>query len=55
MQNPFLLPKISRLRITEEATGFEALLGYLYLKENWKRMLDLVKIGLGTDLEKEEA
>ena len=28
------------------ATGFEALLGYLYLKKEWKRMLDLVKIGL---------
>ena len=28
------------------ATGFEALLGYLSLKKEWKRMLDLVKIGL---------
>ena len=28
------------------ATGFEALLGYLYLKKEWKRILDLVKIGL---------
>ena len=28
------------------ATGFEALIGYLYLKKEWKRMLDLVKIGL---------
>lgn len=28
------------------ATGFEALLGYLYLKKEWKRMLDLIKIGL---------
>ena len=28
------------------APGFEALLGYLYLKKEWKRMLDLVKIGL---------
>lgn len=28
------------------ATGFEALMGYLYLKKKWKRMLDLVKIGL---------
>ena len=35
------------------ATGFEALIGYLYLKEDWKRMLDLVKIGLDS-LEKEE-
>lgn len=28
------------------ATGFEALMGYLYLKKEWKRMIDLVKIGL---------
>lgn len=28
------------------ATGFEALLGYLYLKKEYKRMTDLVKIGL---------
>jgi ribonuclease-3 family protein len=28
------------------ATGFEALLGYLYLKKEWKRLIDLVKIGL---------
>ncbi|MBA4701341.1 MAG: ribonuclease III [Ruminococcus sp.] len=28
------------------ATGFEALLGYLYLKEDYKRLMDLVKIGL---------
>ena len=34
------------------ATGFEALLGYLYLKKDWKRLLDLVKIGLDS-LERE--
>lgn len=28
------------------ATGFEAVLGYLYLKKDWKRMLDLVKTGI---------
>ena len=28
------------------ATGFEALLGYLYLKKDWKRMLELIKMGL---------
>lgn len=28
------------------ATGFEALMGWLYLKNDWKRMIDLVKIGL---------
>ncbi len=30
------------------ATGFEALMGYLYLKKEWKRMLDLVKMGLSS-------
>lgn len=34
------------------ATGFEALLGYLYLRKEWKRMIDLVKIGLDS-LERE--
>lgn len=28
------------------ATGFEALLGYLYLQKDYRRLLDLVKIGL---------
>lgn len=28
------------------ATGFEALMGYLYLNKEWKRMIDLIKIGL---------
>ena len=28
------------------ATGFEALLGYLYLKKDYKRLLELVKLGL---------
>ncbi len=28
------------------ATGFEALIGYLYLQKEWKRMVDLVKLGL---------
>jgi|InofroStandDraft_1065614.scaffolds.fasta_scaffold60878_1 ribonuclease-3 family protein len=29
-----------------KATGFEALIGYLYLKREWKRMLELIKAGL---------
>ncbi len=28
------------------ATGFEAVMGYLYLKKEWKRMMELVKTGL---------
>lgn len=34
------------------ATGFEALLGYLYLKKEYKRLMELVKIGLDS-LDKE--
>ena len=36
------------------ATGFEALMGWLYLKSDWKRIIDLVKIGLA-HLEKLDA
>ena len=28
------------------ATGFEALMGYLYLKREYRRMLELVKVGI---------
>ena len=28
------------------ATGFEALMGYLYLKKDYKKMIDLIKCGL---------
>ena len=28
------------------ATGFEALVGYLYLKEEFQRLVDIIKIGL---------
>ena len=28
------------------ATGFEALMGYLYLTKQWKRMIDLIRVGL---------
>lgn len=36
------------------ATGFEAVLGFLYLKKEWKRILDLVKIGLDAVKESRE-
>lgn len=32
------------------ATGFEALVGYLYLKEDYTRMLTLVRMGIGEDI-----
>lgn len=34
------------------ATGFEALIGYLYLKHDYKRLTELVSIGLGSMEEK---
>ena len=33
-------------RITAGLRGFEALMGYLYLSGNIKRMIDLMKAGL---------
>ena len=35
------------------ATGFEALIGYLYLRKEYERLMELVKIGL-ENLKKEE-
>ena len=32
------------------ATGFEALMGYLYLKEDYTWMLTLVRMGIGEDI-----
>lgn len=32
------------------ATGFEALMGYLHLKEDYTRMLTLVRMGIGEDI-----
>ena len=32
------------------ATGFEALMGYLYLKEDYTRMLTLNRMGIGEDI-----
>jgi len=32
------------------ATGFEALMGYLYLKEDFQRIVTLVRVGIGEDV-----
>ena len=37
------------------ATGFEALMGYLYLKRDWARMLTLIRAGLDSLEAGEEA
>ena len=42
----FTMAKNATMSDYRKATGFEALMGYLYLKKDWKRLLDLVKIGL---------
>ena len=34
------------------ATGFEAVMGYLYLKQDWKRMIDLAKVGIENGVKK---
>ena len=31
------------------ATGFEALMGYLYLKEDFGRIIELARAGIGED------
>lgn len=36
------------------ATGFEALMGYLYLQNDWKRMIDLIKLGMDSLKHEEE-
>ena len=49
----YTMAKNATMSDYRKATGCEALLGYLYLKKEWKRMLDLVKIGLDSLKEKE--
>ena len=43
---PYHTAKHASRREYLEATGFEALVGYLYLKGNYQRMIDLIKLGL---------
>lgn len=44
------MPKHAAMADYRRATGFEALIGYLYLKEEIGRMLDLIHLGLGEEL-----
>lgn len=48
----FLLQKNQSITDYRRATGFEALLGYLYLKQEYERLIKLVTIGLES-IEKE--
>lgn len=42
----YTMAKNASMSDYRRATGFEALMGYLYLEERWERMLELIKIGI---------
>ena len=42
----FTMAKNASMSDYRRATGFEALMGQLYLTEKWDRMLELIKIGI---------
>lgn len=42
----YTMAKNASMSDYRRATGFEALMGYLYLTEQWERMLELIKTGL---------
>lgn len=42
----YTMAKNATMSDYRRATGFEALMGYLYLAERWERMLELIKIGI---------
>lgn len=42
----FTTAKNATMSDYRRATGFEALMGYLYLTEQWERMLELIRIGI---------
>ena len=42
----FTMAKNASMSDYRRATGFEALMGHLYLTEQWDRMLELTKIGI---------
>ncbi len=42
----FTMAKNASMSDYRRATGFEALMGYLYLTGQWDRMLELIKIGI---------
>lgn len=42
----YTMAKNATMSDYRRATGFEALMGYLYLMEQWERMLELIKLGM---------
>ena len=45
-QNPYTSAKNASISDYRRATGFEALMGYLYLEGEYERMIQLIKAGL---------
>ena len=45
----YTMAKNATMSDYRRATGFEALMGYLYLTDQMNRMIDLIKIGLETE------
>jgi ribonuclease-3 family protein len=50
----YTMAKNATMKDYRKATGFEALMGYLYLKEEMERMVALIREGLGEDWGQEE-
>ena len=46
MQSPTLQRRMPLQGDYRRATGFEAVMGYLYLTDQYCRMIDLIKMGL---------
>ena len=46
----YTMAKNATMSDYRRATGFEALIGYLYLKEDYTRMLELIRMGIGEDI-----
>lgn len=46
----YTMAKHATMADYRRATGFEALIGYLFLKEDFERMLSLVRIGICEDI-----
>ncbi len=45
--HPATMAKHATMTEYRRATGFEALMGWLYLTRRWERMMELIKTGIG--------
>ncbi len=48
--HPSTIAKNATMADYRRATGFEALIGYLYLKEEYARITELIRLGIGEEL-----